>query len=152
MNENTRRFLASLFFVLVLLSTVTACSNRNVDLAKAAVEKELIDPSSVQYRNVVAYSENVVCGEVNSKNRLGGYVGFKPFVYREGTVALDASIVDTHSWCNDETQKHLAYMRTNLAIQESICADKSLGNLRECKKAEDQREAMKAAEKSAQPK
>ena len=65
--------------------------------AKAAVVERMIDPKSTEFRNVKAYAgvsarkfyaaENisgplvidVVCGEVNSKNKLGGYVGFKPF-------------------------------------------------------------------------
>lgn len=38
----------------------------------------LIDPSSAQYRNVVA-REDAVCGEINGKNRMGAYVGFSRF-------------------------------------------------------------------------
>lgn len=143
---------ASLVLALVLLPTFAGCENRNIAIAKLAIERQLIDPSSVQYREVVSYSENVVCGEFNSKNRIGGYVGFKPFVYREGTVELEPSIVDTHSWCNDELQKHQAHMRITLAIQQSICADKSIGNPSECKKAEELRAAMKVAEEASGPK
>ena len=62
-------------------------------------EQTLIDPSSVQFRNLQVFLDvpgsklrtkgskttplvDVVCGEMNSKNRMGGYVGFKPF-YRD---------------------------------------------------------------------
>ncbi len=60
--------------------------------------KILIDPSSVQFRNIKVFLDvpgsklrssgsettplvDVVCGEVNSKNRMGGYVGFKHFYW-----------------------------------------------------------------------
>lgn len=58
----------------------------------------LIDPTSVQFREVVTFIDvpgsklrpggskstplvDVVCGQVNSKNRMGGYVGFKHFYW-----------------------------------------------------------------------
>ena len=57
--------------------------------------KLLVDPGSVQFRDLKIYLNvptpklrtagtgevNVVCGEYNSKNRLGGYVGFKYFYW-----------------------------------------------------------------------
>lgn len=51
---------------------------------KEWVKLKLKDPESAQFRGVHARSgpENlpVTCGEVNSKNSLGGYVGFQRFV------------------------------------------------------------------------
>ena len=48
---------------------------------QAQVLKRLKDPGSAQFRNVVVSDvTNWVCGEVNSKNSLGGYVGFKRFM------------------------------------------------------------------------
>lgn len=61
-------------------------------------EQTLIDPSSVQFRNLRVFLDvpgsklrksgskttplvDVVCGEVNSKNRMGGYVGFRHFYW-----------------------------------------------------------------------
>lgn len=47
------------------------------------VKSKLKDPDSAQFRNAF-YSEAigvpVTCGEVNSKNSLGGYVGFQRFI------------------------------------------------------------------------
>lgn len=41
---------------------------------------DLIDPSSVQIRNLKASGDNSqFCGQINSKNTLGGYVGWTPF-------------------------------------------------------------------------
>jgi hypothetical protein len=60
---------------------LTACDS-DFDDAKRAIEKDLKDPSSVQYRNMKKDNYGVqVCGEFNSKNSMGGYVGFKPFIY-----------------------------------------------------------------------
>ena len=61
-------------------------------------EQTLIDPSSVQFRSLQVFLDvpgsklrtkgskttplvDVVCGEMNSKNRMGGYVGFRPFYW-----------------------------------------------------------------------
>ena len=56
---------------------------RYIDAAKEAAVRDLVDPESAQFRDieVVAYNNGyVVCGEINGKNRMGGYVGFRPFV------------------------------------------------------------------------
>jgi hypothetical protein len=74
--------------VVGLLFIVFGTANRNGDgpiLAingesqmKEAVGRELYDPSSAQFRNIQK-STMGYCGEVNAKNRMGGYVGFKRF-------------------------------------------------------------------------
>ncbi len=57
----------------------------NETMAKQAVTDLLTDPASVQFRKIQVHPKKgpprTVCGEVNSKNRLGGYVGFKRFAY-----------------------------------------------------------------------
>jgi hypothetical protein len=62
---------------------------------KAAVAKELLDPASAMFRDVrfdpisakahgkVSSSLLSYCGEVNAKNRMGGYVGYKKFYAAE---------------------------------------------------------------------
>lgn len=57
--------------------------------AKQAVSEQLLDPSSAQFRNVQSRGESV-CGEVNAKNKMGAYVGFKRFVV--DTTTYDALI------------------------------------------------------------
>lgn len=61
---------------------------KNVDqtLAKqitADVSDQFTDPVTTQFRRIrpLASREGIVCGEVNTKNLYGGYVGFKPFRY-----------------------------------------------------------------------
>jgi hypothetical protein len=47
---------------------------------KQLVLDEMSDPDSTKFRKVfVSTSRKAVCGEVNSKNRQGGYNGFSPF-------------------------------------------------------------------------
>ena len=54
---------------------------------EATVTHDFFDPASGQFRNVRAADvtttdgrvERRVCGEVNGKNRMGGYVGFEMF-------------------------------------------------------------------------
>jgi hypothetical protein len=42
---------------------------------------KLSDPDSAKFREIkVNYSDLTVCGYVNSKNQLGGYAGFEPFI------------------------------------------------------------------------
>lgn len=52
--------------------------------------EKLTDPSSAQFKNVRLLGGSMVCGEVNAKNRLGGYVGFTTFSVTGGdNVTLD---------------------------------------------------------------
>jgi hypothetical protein len=55
-----------------------------IETAKTAVRSGLFDPYSAQFEDVrVARNANgeFVCGFVNAKNKMGGYVGKAPFVY-----------------------------------------------------------------------
>jgi len=52
--------------------------------AHAAVRYELDDPASGNFRNDRVEGSGdtrIVCGEVNAKNRMGAYVGFRPYAY-----------------------------------------------------------------------
>ena len=53
--------------------------------AKRSLEYSLIDSESAKYRNLRTIIDDsgrvYLCGEINSKNRMGGYVGFKLFKY-----------------------------------------------------------------------
>ncbi len=66
--------------------------------AKNAVTRGLIDPDSATFRNVFLTTDrglgySIICGEVNSKNRIGGYVGYKEFAatvyHRDGDWNID---------------------------------------------------------------
>lgn len=85
-------------------------AGRSEAAAIKAVIDRMIDPKSADLRNIKTYAGvgfhkvftknvvgppviDVVCGEVNSKNRMGGYVGFKPFYWtsHNNTVVMAGS-------------------------------------------------------------
>jgi hypothetical protein len=55
----------------------------DIKTIEGSVAYRMKDPSSTQFRNVVAVQKAdgsvAVCGEVNSKNSFGAYNGFSPF-------------------------------------------------------------------------
>lgn len=55
-------------------------SPRNEERARSFVVRDFIDPGSAQFRNIVS-TDRCVTGEVNAKNRLGGYTGYTPFYF-----------------------------------------------------------------------
>ncbi|MFW2039290.1 hypothetical protein ACG92Y_12385 [Acinetobacter ursingii] len=63
-----------------------------ITLAETKVREKLLDPDSAKFRN-----QNGNCGEVNSKNRMGGYVGFSRYIYfpDDGTVAIESDASDS---------------------------------------------------------
>ncbi|WP_273690279.1 hypothetical protein [Ketogulonicigenium vulgare] len=88
-----------------LVACVTVASKQPVNLSnqqlaeiKSVVSYGLIDPDSAQFREIVAYdavmsdgsASRFVCGQVNARNRMGGYAGFSYFRghYVEGKFVL----------------------------------------------------------------
>ena len=54
------------------------------------VKKQLIDPDSAKFSGVEKYDSGAVCGYVNSKNRMGGFVGDRGFLQKaNGGVLID---------------------------------------------------------------
>lgn len=79
-----------------------------ITAAKKAVIEQLKDPNSAEFKNVGKYVATIsgkpmVCGQVNAKNSMGGYVGFRRFAFSqtEGLAiegATPESIFDL--WCS----------------------------------------------------
>ncbi|GEM_PF-7133550 len=68
-----------------------------IEQGKDAVKTRLKAPSSAEFRNVFFSQKSgtpVTCGEVNSKNSLGGYAGYKAFVSDGGSRTFLADDVD----------------------------------------------------------
>lgn len=60
--------------------------------AGRALRVAMVDPDSLQLRNVAAMKDGTMCGEYNARNRSGGYAGFSWFVVKsDGGVLLDPS-------------------------------------------------------------
>ena len=72
------------FLAMCAFAALTACGGqssedtRKIAEVKAAVSDMLKDPQSAQFTNVRVV-EGLVCGEVNARNSLGGYVGKQKF-------------------------------------------------------------------------
>lgn len=78
-------------------------SSEEVATAQAAVQQQLRDPDSAQFRNLVAADVGagkvVLCGEINAKNGAGGLTGFQRFygnlggkiIIAEGSLATSMS-------------------------------------------------------------
>jgi hypothetical protein len=49
---------------------------------RSFINDQMKDPSSTQFRNEYLSSSGWLCGELNSKNGMGGYAGFKRFFVR----------------------------------------------------------------------
>ena len=77
---------------LIAFSMLMGCSSSESDL-KERVKRTLIDPESVQFREL-SMSVGGAClrGEVNAKNRMGGYVGFQKFYASEHTIIIANNI------------------------------------------------------------
>ena len=75
----------------------------------------LKDPASAQFRNVALnQARSALCGEVNAKEGVGGYVGFRPFV------ASDSGAVVLNAACDPSNlERQLDCLRTNLAYAQA---------------------------------
>lgn len=64
------------------LTTLTSCGTEGD--AKDAVKRLLNDPDSARFEGLnPGVSKKDICGYVNAKNRMGGYVGNAPFFYED---------------------------------------------------------------------
>ena len=80
--------------------------------AQMAVQAQLRDPGSAQFRDVVVVrqdSSTAVCGEVNAKNGFGGYIGYSSFVAIGSLVQLQTKRDDGF-----HTLWNAACVRTNV--------------------------------------
>ena len=102
--------------------------------AQEAVRKQLIDPDSAKFEGVhVIKSTGAVCGYVNAKNRMGGYVGQTPFFYtREAGAVLvkempserDFERVFDSKWSTEDDKLELIYTCMNAHKWENTCNKK----------------------------
>lgn len=83
--------------------------------AREVFQSKLRDPESAQFRNERLTRTGVLCGEVNSKNGMGGYTGFKEYFttgtvhYIQGTGSLDE---ETHDEYIRRLQMHTALLKS----------------------------------------
>jgi hypothetical protein len=93
--------------------------------ARQQVSDQLSDPSSTQFRNDRLVSSGWHCGELNAKNGMGGYVGFKRFIsggqnaifYVEGHGQLGK---ESHEEFMAVMEKRIAYMKEINALRAQL--------------------------------
>lgn len=71
---------------LLFITVCVACTKTEDHLRRQLSEhSDLTDPNSVMFRNIKYrdYLWKTWCGELNSKNRMGGYVGWMPFLVKQ---------------------------------------------------------------------
>jgi hypothetical protein len=87
--------------------SAAASSPATIQAAKARriIAQRLVDPDSVRLRGIRIATATVdgrevklLCGEYNSKNRLGGFVGFKPFVYEASVMKGVLTLGDEYDY------------------------------------------------------
>lgn len=88
---------------------------------REGLTKSLVDADSAQFRGErVVSNGTVVCGEFNSKNRMGGYAGFRRYISTSGgAFAIDGEAVAT--W-DDSTESVIASLQAKAAALKSARA------------------------------
>lgn len=78
---NMCRYLILVFLAITLpMSYYFYEQNTPIEKVKNDLKHHAFDETSIIFRDVRESSKGVVCGELNGKNRLGAYVGYKRFV------------------------------------------------------------------------
>ncbi len=70
-----------LFFLLLFIFTLLGCGG-DIEKHKKVVTNILSDPDSASFREIKQSSKDkdVWCGEINAKNKMGGYAGYTKYV------------------------------------------------------------------------
>lgn len=72
-----------------------------IEQVKGEIRGRMKDPDSAQFKNIQLYGTGnpyTVCGQENSKNSYGGYVGFLPFlavIYKDGSVPTKLTLAES---------------------------------------------------------
>lgn len=90
-----------------------------VKAAKDAVVRDFHDPASAQWRDLfISHAPKegpVLCGEVNAKNRMGAYVGYRPFYFTPGRPAGLRTVAEDR---DDETFKIIRGTYCNAKVED----------------------------------
>ena len=98
-----------LALVLVALGGRVGLGKWQQQQSKTAIRSVVLaamkDPASAQWRNEVLSADNkTLCGEVNAKNSMGGYVGFKPYIANQKGYLVQGAPFNTWSMADNKTR------------------------------------------------
>ncbi|WP_417283756.1 hypothetical protein [Comamonas sp.] len=91
-----RNLLAVLVVVGMMVATIFGVRNHLIGELRKPVLSQLNDPDSALFRNEVIRgpwkaADSTLCGELNARNKMGGYVGYKKFYVALGDIVdIDA--------------------------------------------------------------
>lgn len=92
-----RALLYATIVSLVMCSGCNSSDAKAIAKVESAILEQLRDPSSAIFSNVRVVGGGVVCGEVNSKNGFGGYVGRQRFLGSVTGTTASAQIFNAES-------------------------------------------------------
>ena len=84
----TANGLIFLCLIVAVSSLLGGCSVGEEGRVKKEVKAMLNDPNSAEFRNIKIFENGNYCGEVNAKNKMGGYVGFQSFFMVENKLEI----------------------------------------------------------------
>jgi type II secretion system protein G len=87
--------------VLACTGLLVACSGRE-DQAKTAVTQQLSFRLDVGFRDLRSYPGDVVCGEYEEKNTMGGSKGFRPFISRPAVTSISPRPQELEIYCSED--------------------------------------------------
>lgn len=103
-------FNAMLALVAVTAMPVSAQNSAAMEReVRALLGSRLVDPGSLQLRNLRTVEGPALCGEFNAKNRMGGYNGYERFIFDPkigrfqmiGGYYSNNGDLDYQTWSND---------------------------------------------------
>jgi hypothetical protein len=84
---------AALVLFLSACHLIPGSDEQKIAEARDQVSEGLVEPESAKFRNMTFNRvSNAVCGEVNARNRMGGFTGFTRFFVIPGQVTLEPEV------------------------------------------------------------
>lgn len=114
---------------LVTAALALVACNSPTGTAKRAVQEHLLDPESAMWRDIEVHKLTagpLVCGEVNSKNTFGGFVGFRTFMVEGPRVYLAGDSVESAnlSICCTRKVGHARYGGSEFDTEGNFTAER----------------------------
>jgi len=113
---------AVLFPILLLVSGCDVPGTSQY-AAHNSIRALLKDPDSAMFQDDRVITGGTVCGEVNAKNSLGGYIGFRPYIFSDGQSMIDQGEPDFSALVRsvDMALQDEAYFHQQFAAAFSEC-------------------------------
>ena len=82
----------ALCLALALTAALAGCGENRIKQAQKLVMDGLTDPASAMFKDDSERPQKdgsvAVCGQVNAKNRMGGYVGYRMYIVADGKAEI----------------------------------------------------------------